>query len=61
MSPSHREDLKFARQFGAVTEEAVRFLIEEAEKCPAGGDRRTRFNICIDEILFFAKRAARFR
>ena len=61
MSPSHCEDLKVAQQFGAHTEEAVRFLIEEAEKCSVGGDRRASFNSCVEEILFFAKKTAKFR
>lgn len=56
MTPSHRESLKLAEQFNPTTVEAVRFLVEEAEKLPFD-DRREMFNCCIDEILFFATEA----
>jgi hypothetical protein len=53
VSPKYQEDLWAAEQIGGVTEEALQFLIYEADKCPAG-KRRENFNICIEEILFLA-------
>jgi hypothetical protein len=56
MTPSHRESLKLAKKFNPSTVDAVKFLVKEAEKLPFD-DRRTMFNCCIDEILFFATEA----
>jgi hypothetical protein len=61
MKTDHQLSIEAAKEHSHVTEERIRFLVSCAESHPMGSPMREEFNMCIDEVLFWAKRARYIR
>ena len=57
MTENNKLNIKAAAEYSRVMEPRVRFLVACAEAEPMGSDKRNEFNMCIEELLWWAKTA----